>query len=182
MGKELFTLYEINVDRLALILDDGSEKAFPQALKNGRANYIIFESLVREFAGLEPTTVSDHKDASGKTYEQKSYEDPALYPRSKDLFRCSASSTFAANNNGPKIKKFLANNDYDSALQLCKDTGYDKNDFYIFTNSGKFIPTTPFRYFVIPTETLVSEIDLEDPRMISRTKLLSMIQTKVVLV
>jgi hypothetical protein len=182
VGNSLFTMYEINVDRLALVLADGSEKVFPEALASGRANYMLFEALVREFAGLEKTTGSDHKDAQGKTYEQKAYEDPDLYPNSKDLFRCSSSSTFGANNDGPKVKKLLENNDYEGALELCKAKGYNKNNFYIFTNSGSFRTEIPFRYFIIPKETVVSELDSEDPRMISKSKLFSMIQSKVVLV
>ena len=175
-------MYEIRVARLALVLGDGSEKVFPEALASGRANYMLFEALVRDFSGLERTTSSDHKDAEGRTYEQKAYEDPELYPKSKDLFRCSSSSTFGANNDGPKVKKFLENNDYASALELCKVKGYNKNDFYIFTNSGSFRPEIPFRYFIIPKEDLIAELDSEDPRMISKTKLFNMVKSKVVLV
>ncbi len=182
MGNALFTMYEIRVDRLALVLGDGSEKVFPDALASGRANYMLFEALVRDFSGLERTTSSDHKDAEGRTYEQKAYEDPELYPKSKDLFRCSSSSTFGANNDGPKVKHFLENNDYASALELCKVKGYNKNDFYIFTNSGSFRTEIPFRYFIIPKDNLIAELDSEDPRMISKTKLFKMVQSKVVLV
>ena len=182
LGNALFTMYEIHVDKLALVLADGSEKVFPEALASGRANYMLFEALVRDFTGLQKTTGSDHKDSSGRTYEQKAYEDPDLHPRSKDLFRCSSSSTFGANNDGPQIKKFLENDDYASALELCKVKGYNKNDFYVFTNSGSFRTEIPFRYFIIPKETLVAELDSEDPRMISKAKLFSMIKSKVVLV
>lgn len=182
MGSELFTMYEINIDRLALVLADGSEKVFPEALASGRANYILFEELVREFAHLEKAKVSDHKDSTGRTYEQKAYEDPELYPKSKDLFRCSSSSTFSANNDGPKIKKFLEDDDYASALELCKIKGYNKNDFYVFTNSGNFKVSVPFRYFIIPKETLISELDEKDPRLISKTTLFKMIKAKVVLI
>jgi hypothetical protein len=182
MGNALFTMYEIRVDRLALVLGDGSERVFPDALASGRANYMLFEALVRDFAGLEKTTSSDHKDSQGRTYEQKAYEDPDLYPKSKDLFRCSSSSTFGANNDGPKIKKFLESSDYEGALELCKVKGYNKNDFYVFTNSGSFKTTIPFRYFIVPKDALLAELDSKDPRMISKTTLFSMIQSKVVLV
>ncbi len=182
MGNALFTMYEIRIDRLALVLADGTERVFPAALSSGRANYMLFEALVRDFTGLEAMTGSDHKDALGRTYEQKAYEDPELYPRSSDLFRCRSSSTFGANNDGPKVKRFLENNDYEAALELCKVKGYDKNDFYVFTNSGKFSAEIPFRYFIIPKEELVAQLDSEDPRMISKTKLFNMIQSKVVLV
>ena len=182
VGRDLYTIYEIKVDRLALVLGDGSEKVFPEALASGRANYMLFEALVRDFSGLLKTSGSDHKDAQDRTYEQKAYEDPEAYPKSKDIFRCSSSSTFGANNHGPKVKRFIELGDYAAALQLCKETGYDKNDFYVFTNSGSFVATVPFRYFIIPKDDVVANLDLEDPRLISRSKLLSMIKAKVVLI
>jgi hypothetical protein len=182
LGNALFTMYEIRVDRLALVLADGSEKVFPEALASGRANYMLFEALVRDFSGLTKTTGSDHKDSSGLTYEQKAYEDPEAYPKSKDIFRCSSSSTFGANNHGPKVKQYLVKGDYPAALRICKEKGYDKNDFYVFTNSGNFVSTVPFRYFIIPKDVVVANLDLEDPRLISRSKLLSMIESKIVLV
>lgn len=182
MGNNLFTMYEINLDRLALHLADGSEKVFPEALSSGRTNYLLFEALVRDFSGLQKTTGSDHKDSDGKTYEQKAYEDPELYPRSKDLFRCSSSSTFGANNHGPMVKKFLENDDYPAALELCKTRGYDKNNFYVFTNSASFKTLVPFRYFIIPKDDLVANLDVGDPRMISKTTLFGMVEAKIVLV
>lgn len=182
MGRDLYTMYEIKIDRLALILGDGSERVFPEALASGRANYMLFEALVRDFSGLVKTAGSDHKDSLDRTYEQKAYEDPEAYPKSNDNFRCSSSSTFAANNHGPKVKKFLELGDYDAALKVCKETGYDKNDFYVFTNSGSFVASVPFRYFIIPKDDVVANLDSEDPRLISRSKLLSMVKSKVVLI
>lgn len=126
-------------------------------------------------------TGSDHKDAQGNTYEQKSYDDPQLYPQSEDKFRCSASSTHPANNDGPVIKRMLESGDYASALDLCKRTGYDKNDFYVFTNTGHFKPIIPLRFFIIPTDKLLKVLDLEDPRLVSKSVLLGMLQTKIVL-
>lgn len=182
MGSDLFTMYEVGVNRLALILSDGTEKTFPEALKNGRANYVIFESLVRDLAGLQDTTGSDHQDAEGKKYEQKSYVDPKLANGSSDLFHCCASSTFGPNNDGPRVKHFLDEGDYESALALCKLKGYSKNDYYIFTNSGHYSTEVPFRYFIIPTQELIENLSSEDPREVSLSKLLAMIQAKVVLV
>jgi hypothetical protein len=182
VGNDLYTMYEIKIDRLALILGDGSERVFPEALASGRANYMLFEALVRDFSGLVKTAGSDHRDSENRTYEQKAYEDPEAYPKSKDIFRCSSSSTFGANNHGPKVKTFIAQGNYEAALALCKETGYDKNDFYVFTNSGSFVATVPFRYFIIPKDDVVANLDSEDPRLISRSKLLSMIKAKVVLV
>lgn len=182
MGRETYVMYEINIKRLALVLADDRELVFPEALSNGRANYVIFENLVRHFTGLVKTKGSDHKDEDGKNYEQKAYEDPELYPRSSDLFRFSASNTFGANNQGPKIKALLEAGEYDAALEICKKTGYDKNDFYIFTNSGSYKPTIPFRYFIVPKTDLLNFLDSEDPRMVSRSHLISLIKSKVVLV
>lgn len=182
MGSNLYTIYEIKIDRLALIMGDGSERVFPEALSSGRSNYMLFEALVRDFSGLVTTSGPDHKDSHNRTYEQKAYKDPEAYLKSKDLFRCSSSSTFPANNHGPKVKRFLEQGDYAAALQLCKETGYDKNDFYVFTNSGSFVATVPFRYFIIPKDDVVANLDSEDPRLISRSKLLSMVKSKVVLI
>lgn len=182
MYNKTFTLYQIKVDNLALKLGDGSELLFPSALSNGRVNYVLFEELVRHYAGLTKVTKSDHKDAAGKKYEQKSYKDAAAYPNSADLFQCAASNTFGANNNGPKIKKLLASGNYDSALEICKQTGYDHNDYYIFTNSGGFKPGMTFEYFIVPTETLLKHLDSEDPRVVSRSTMLGLIKSKVKIV
>ncbi|MFY8026330.1 MAG: hypothetical protein ACOVMF_00150 [Aquiluna sp.] len=182
MNREIYVMYEINIKRLALVLADDRELVFPEALSNGRANYVIFESLVRHFTGLTKTKGSDHRDGSGKNYEQKAYEDPQLFPDSEDLFRFSASSTFGANNQGPKIKTLLEEGNYDAALEICKKTGYDKNDYYVFTNSASYKSSIPFRYFIVPKGDLLEFLDSEDPRMVSRSHLLGLIKSKVVLV
>jgi hypothetical protein len=175
------TLYEIGVKRLVLQLSNGTDLAFDQALANGRANYVIFEELIRNFTGLLQTTGSDHKDSGGKKFEQKSYPDAELYPNSPDLFRISSSSTFGANNHGPKVKAFLENDDYESALELCKTTGYNKNDFYIFTNTGGFKPESTLRYIILPKDEVLEHLDSEDPRMISRYTVLGLAKSKVVI-
>lgn len=182
MFNQTHTIYEIGVDRLSLFLSDGSEHSFDSALSNGRANYVIFEELIRIFSGLAKANGSDHKDSEGNTYEQKSYKDESLYPNSEDLFRCSSSSTFAANNHGPRVKALLAAGDYEAALEVCKRTGYDKNDFYIFTNTGGFKPKSTLRYFIIPTGELLANLDSKDPRMVSRSTLISLAKSKVVIV
>lgn len=182
MGLNPYVMYEINIEKLALVLSNQTELIFPEALSNGRANYILFESLIRHFTGLSKAQVSDHVDSNGKRYEQKAYEDPELYPRSKDLFRFSASSTFGANNNGPKIKKLLETGNYQEALAICMKTGYDKNDFYIFTNSAGYSTEIPLRYFIVPKSSLIKMLDLKDPRLVSKSRLFRLIQSKVVLV
>ena len=173
------TLYEVGIDRLALILDDGTEKVFPEALSNGRANYILFEYLVRDLAGIKKTTGSDHKNSEGNKFEQKAFPDFDLYPNADDLFRISASSTFGANNNGPKIKKLLEENDYAGALEICMTTGYGKNDFYILTNTSNFKPHVPFRYIILPTAELIAHLDKADPRMVSRSWVLNQVKQTV---
>jgi hypothetical protein len=169
----------MELDKLVLSTKSGREFVFPEALSNGRANYIIFESLIRDVTGFIKTSGSDHKDELGRRYEQKSYEDPDLYPESKDLFRCSSSSTFGANNHGPKIKAYIAAGEYEKALELCKSTGYNKNDFYIFTNTGGYKPAIPFRFFIVDKNVLVENLNLNDPRLISKTVLFNMLKSKV---
>lgn len=182
MFNKTHTLYEIGIDRLSLHFSDGTQKSLPEALSNGRANYIIFEELIRHYAGLQKAKGSDHQDVLGRKYEQKSFKDVLLHPKSEDLFRCSASSTFAANNNGPRVKKLLESGDYAAALDLCKKTGYNKNDFYIFTNTGGFKENSVLKYLILPTEELLRHLDSKDPRMVSRATLLGLVKSKVVIV
>jgi len=179
MYNKSMVLYEVAIKNLALTLGDDSVQTFPKALANGRVNYMVFEELVRRYTDLEASKGSDHQDSKDRKYEQKSYPDSEYHPKSKDLFRCSASNTFAANNNGPKIKAFLDTGDYKAALDLCKTTGYDKNDFYIFTNTGGFKPDSNFRYFIVPTKVVLENLDSKDPRMISRSQLLALVESKV---
>lgn len=172
-------LYEVEIDRLVLLLQDGREFSFPETLSNGRASYVLFESLVRELTGLAKTTGSDHIDDQGRTYEQKAYTDHELFPHGKDLFQCSASSTFAANNRGPVINRLLEDGDYESALEICRETGYSKNDFYIFSNTRDYRPDVPFRFIVMTSESVVSMLDTTDPRMISRCAVLSTVKETI---
>jgi len=170
-------MYEAGVESLTLRLADGNEYQFPEMLSNGRANYILFEELVRNLTGLSKTKQSDHIADDGTTYEQKAYSDQSLYPTDKsDLFQTSASSTFGANNNGPIIKRLLENGQYQEALEICKATGYSKNDFYIYTNTKNYKIESLFRYFVLPTKRILELIDSDDPRLISRSVLLAQIK------
>ena len=173
-----FVLYRLEISRLSLDLNSGSSISMPEALKNGRANYIIFEELVRKLTGLKKATGSDHKDSEGRTYEQKSFVDERIDPTG-DMFRTSSSSTFGANNHGPKIKQFLSDGDYPSALNLCMETGYNKNDFYIYTNTGQYEVSVPFKYLVIPKNSVISLLSKTDPRMISRKEILELSTSEV---
>ncbi len=177
---EPYTLYEVKIDSLKLTLKNGMQYEFPDTLANGRANYILFEELVRALTGLKKTTGSDHTGQDGSIYEQKAYKDLNLFPgEENDLFQTSASNTFGANNNGPKIKKLLESNDYESALRICCETGYDNNDFYIYTNTKSYQTRIPMKYFIIPTQEVLANLSSNDPRLISRKTLLSKIKKNV---
>jgi hypothetical protein len=177
---EPYSLYEVQIESLVLTLKNGSKYEFPDTLANGRSNYILFEELVRALTGLTKTAGSDHTALDGTKYEQKAFKDTILYPGEKnDLFQTSASSTFGANNNGPRIKRLLETNDYESALKICRVTGYDHNDFYIYTNTKGFKPTVSMKYFVVPTIDVISNLNPSDPRQISRKKLLAKIKKSV---
>ena len=184
MTKNLvpYTLYEVGLESLQLKLTSGTIYEFPDTLANGRANYILFEELLRKITGLSKAKHSDHEDDNGKTYEQKAYKDPAIYPDlDDDFFQTSASTTFGANNNGPKIKKLLESGDYEAALAICKETGYNKNDFYIYTNTKQFNVSFPLRYFVMPKADVLANLTTHDPSLVNRKVLLSKITETVVL-
>jgi len=179
---EPYTMYEVQIESLKLNLKNGKSYEFPDTLANGRANYILFEELVRALTGLRKTTGSDHTGPDGRIYEQKAYKDTVLYPGTEhDLFQTSASSTFGANNKGPVIKKLLEANDYESALKICRKTGYDKNDFYIYTNTKSFQPIVAMKYFIVPKEDVLKNLSTTDPRLISRKVLIQKISKEVVI-
>lgn len=175
-----YVMFEVEIESLVLNLKSGKSFQFPEMLSNGRANYILFEQLIRKLTGLTKTSKSDHTAADGTCYEQKAYSDTTLYPSSDDdFFHTSASSTFGPNNNGPKIKAFLEKGDYASALKICKETGYDHNEFYIYTNTRGFSPSVPLRFFIVPTADVLANLSKEDPREISRKILLAKITSTV---
>ena len=177
---EPYSLYEVAIESLKLTLKNGKQYEFPETLANGRANYVLFEELVRALTGLSKTAGSDHSGPDGTKFEQKAYKDPELYPsENHDYFQTSASSTFGANNDGPRIKRLLDTNDYESALKICRVTGYDHNDFYIYTNTRGFKANIPLRYFVVPTIDVIKNLNPEDPRQISRSVLLAKIKKTV---
>ena len=179
---EPYVLYEVGLESLQLKLSSGAVYEFPDTLANGRANYILFEELLRKLTGLSKAKHSDHEDSNGQTFEQKAYKAPAIYPDpDDDFFQTSASTTFGANNNGPKIKKLLEGGDYDSALAICKETGYNKNDFYIYTNTKQFNVSFPLRYFVMPKADVLVNLATHDPRLVNRKTLLAKITETVVL-
>jgi len=173
-----FVMYETKIKDFTLNLEDGRSFWFPETLSNGRSSYIAFEWLVRELAELykAKTTKNDHVDNVERLYEQKAYLDPSVDPKNThDRFEVCPSSAQGMNNVGPTIKALLDDGDYHTAYEICVESGYGLNDFYVFTNTRQFDVSVPFRFFIVPTETLLEHLDKEDPRYISRSTLLSLI-------
>jgi hypothetical protein len=111
--------------------------------------------------------------------EVKAYPDVVLHPNTKqDWFHTAASSTFGPNNHGPRVSALLKAGDYNGALQLCRETGYDKNDLYLFTNTSKYKPSVPLRFIAVPKATVLDLLSKTDPRLISRRDVLAL-ATKV---
>lgn len=174
--------YELDISALNLVVESNKSIPLTETLASGRANYILFETLVRKITGLLDGSGCDHTDESGLRYEQKAYPDPRLYPTRKDTFQVSASSTFPANNNGPRIKRLLEEGDYAGALEVCKTVknGYNSNDFYILTNTSDYRPEVPFRYFVISSSELMKHLSESDPREVSKESLFSVLKAEVI--
>ena len=150
-----------------------------EGLSNGRANYVLFQSLVARCTGLSEGSEGAASDLS-EGHEVKAYYDYDLYPES-DEFQTSASSTFGANNKGPVIKKLLDNGDYQAALKICVETGYSKNHAYVYTNTRKYIAEVPFRYVIVPTKDVLALLSKKDPRLISRDAILKRVKKTVVI-
>jgi len=168
-------LYRIDLKGLCLRLGNGRELDASSALSNGRCSYLIFEELVGKLAGLEPGTQgsgSDLKDEDGNGYEMKAYMDPIIYPRKGEEFHTSASCTFPPNRHGKKIRKMLSDGRYSQVLKLCKETGYSKNEFYIYTNTSRFTLELPLKFLILPTSRVLTLISKTDPRKICRQDVL----------
>jgi hypothetical protein len=180
-----FVLYEIDLKSLKLEFGNGSELDVSHLLSNGRANYILFENLISTFSGIGANSQggkSDLRDVAGYNYEVKSYQDVAANPSSKaDLFHTASSSTFGANNHGPTVKKLLDAGKYQEALHLCKEKGYDKNDFYVYVNSAQYQISIALSYVIIPKSDVLRLLSRSDPRLISRRDILDLATKKVVI-
>lgn len=180
-----YVLYEIDLKGLKLEFGNGSELDVSHLLSNGRANYILFENLISTFSGIGANSQggkSDLRDIAGYNYEVKSYQDVAINPAPKaDLFHTASSSTFGANNHGPAVKKLLDTGRYPEALQLCKEKGYDKNDFYVYVNSAQYRINIPLSYVIIPKPDVLGLLSKSDPRLISRRDVLDRVTKKVVI-
>jgi hypothetical protein len=166
-------LYELPIAALELLVGGNIRLDFSAALGNGRSNYILFQSLISRYTGLAAGSEGAKSDLA-EHHEVKAFHDTQLYPEPKwDLFQTSASVTFSANNKGPVVKALVEAGKYAAALQICKETGYDKNDAYIYTNTSGFRVQVPFRYIIVPKSLVLALLDRRDPRLISRAAVLS---------
>jgi hypothetical protein len=177
--RDPFVVYELPIKSLTLTTKSGAQILMNEGLNNGRANYVLFQSLVARCTGLSEGSEGAASDLS-EGHEVKAYYDHDLYPES-DEFQTSASSTFGANNKGPVIKKLLDNGDYQAALKICVETGYAKNNAYVYTNTRKYIAEVPFRYVIVPTKDVLGLLSKNDPRLISRDAILQRVKKTVVI-
>jgi hypothetical protein len=176
-NQDTHVLYEISVKSLKWEFDNGQVYDVSHLLENGRANYILMEDLIAQFSGLAPNSQggkSDLRDDAKMNFEVKSYPDVELHPEANDWFHTASSSTFGANNHGPAVKQLLKSGDYPGALKLCKEKGYDKNDFYVYVNSAQFRIDIPIRYIILPKKEVLGLLSSDDPRLISRREILSL--------
>lgn len=180
-----FVLYEIELKSLKWEFANGSELDVSRLLSNGRANYILVEDLISTFSGIGANSQggkSDLRDVAGYNYEVKSYQDVVAHPApEKDLFHTASSSTFSANNHGPAVNQMLKEGKYSEALQLCKEKGYDKNDFYVYVNSAQYQISIALSYVIVPKSDVLRLLSKSDPRLISRRDVLDLVTEKVVI-
>lgn len=184
--REPFTLYTAPQFKLTINPWSGTEVDVSHLLTSGRTNYALFQHLTALATGLvdgSEGAASDLLDPqSGAGYEVKAFYDKGHYPtttRKHEVIHTAASSTFGPNNRGPVIKQLLQQDRYEDALQLCIETGYGLNDFYIYTNTRGFQPGQRFTYLILPTETVIANLSPKDPRVIERTTLLALAQNAV---
>jgi hypothetical protein len=180
---EPFVLYDVTIGRLLLeVGDNGALIDMPSTLKSGRVNYLIFQDLVGSIAGLRANSEGGDSDLTSEggqfeakgvvdKYEVKAFREAGVRA-GKDTFHTAASCTVSANNKGPAIKKMLTDGLYADALALCRKTGYDKNDYYIYTNTRDFQPGQPMRFVFLPTSRVLELLSTTDPRLISRQAIL----------
>jgi hypothetical protein len=179
------TLYRLQLEGLQLMLPGGIGLDVSALLSNGRANYTIFQALAGRCAGLSQHSEggdSDLASRDGVRYEVKAFADAGLHPRERAkhaTVHTAASSTFGPNNHGPRIKKLLDAGKWDEAFEICWETGYAKNEFYLYTNTRDYSVAAPFSYVIIPRDEVVANLSKTDPRVISRATLLGLVQDEV---
>jgi hypothetical protein len=180
-------LYSLPIVSLQLVLGPGEDDKIDvsSTLSNGRANYVLFQRLAGLCAKMDSHSEggdSDLRTAAGKRVEVKAFYDQQLYPSTAALYdavHTAASSTFGANNLGPKVKSLLDAGKYADALAVCSATGYEKNDFYLYTNTRGYRVDVPFRYLILTRDTVLSILDPTDPRRISRAAMLKAVTSHV---
>jgi hypothetical protein len=175
LSLEPFVLYEGPIDGLRLDAF-GTTIDVTHTLSNGRSSYVLFQFLVAFCLGLDGNSEGGDSDlCSGDTkIEVKAYADPTLRPSANlDWFHTAASSTFGPNNRGPEVKGLLAAGKYQAALEVCRETGFAKNDFYVYTNTSGYRPDVPLRFIALPTDTVLSLLSTQDPRLINRRDVLA---------
>lgn len=155
-----------------------------QAFKNGRCNYLMFEQVVATLTGLRSNgqgAKADLVDDLGNRYEVKAYHEPEFYGGLKkyEFIHTAASCAFTANNRDKEIRGFLEQGFYEKALNYCKDLSYNRIDYFIYTNTRDFKPGSPLRFIVIPKGEVMSALSKEDPRILSRQKLLDWVKKRV---
>jgi hypothetical protein len=180
-NRRPYILFEAVLQRLVVEFDDGLELDVSEAMANGRSNYEIVQRLIAGCLGLSRNSEgakSDLVDEFERGYEVKSYKDPLTHPKKRDEnVHTAASSTFGPNNHGPTIKRLLQAGKYAEALKICKETGFDKNEFYIYVNSGQFNFQVPLRFIIVPTSDVLRHLSATDPRVIARKDILGLAQS-----
>ena len=173
MYRESFVLYQLPIGKLLLTIGDNFGWDITRALRNGRSSYTLFEDLVGFCTGL---AAGSRGTDLAEGYEVKSFQDEELHPKSADWFHTAASTTGYGNKRDGEISSLVAAGNYKAALKRCGELGYDKNKAYIYTNTGGFLPTIPFRYVIVPKSEVLRLLSKDDPRLISRRAILSLVK------
>ena len=178
---DLHVLYEIPIKSLELTYGTKKRMDLLSTLSNGRGSYLVFEALIRELTGLVQGKKADHVNAKGKLFEQKSFVDLENKPRSQGKIHTGASALFANNSGARAYKELLKNHDYLEAMETCKKLGYASNAFYIYTNTGEFNVKVPFRFITVESKWVIDNVEMDNPAILMRKKLLDSIASKTIL-
>jgi hypothetical protein len=194
--RERFVLYEVDVGKLQVTVA-GTVVDVSPALSDGRCSYRIIELLLSHLTGISMGTQGAGSDLMGQAanqrYEVKSFKDEDDYPRAEKIH--TAASALFARNCGVEQYEEERKRGYKEGLAECVRTGYVKNDFYIYTNTGEWRKkdgsNTNLKYIVIPTKAVLELLKKKkkddetkgkepDPRTINRSDLLARQQGKTV--
>lgn len=164
-------LYTYKISDLTVRLESGKQINVTDSLKSGRTNYGIFQMMLEHYLPLTATSKVDLEDEAGNKYEVKSFHDDVIHPK-QEWFHTAASCCFGPNNKGPLIKYLLETKEFEAAFEVCKEKSYDEIDYFIYTNSSGFDNSEPCKFVIIKKEDALKMLNPEDPRLISRKKLL----------